>query len=136
MAIGLTNKFTWLQVYISPVYLIVYLISKVCIVMMYMQHRHMVCDEFHRHHYLDLDQNSSNNTYLSPLRHEFCNVDHRMVMLNIYFCYNDFHVFVCNVIIILNMIRSVCPFSFTEYFSVFALINDIIFSKFSFVRYC
>ena len=38
-----------------------------------------------------------------------------------------FHIFVCNMIIILNMIFSVCPFSFTRSFTEFLLINDSMF---------
>ena len=38
-----------------------------------------------------------------------------------------FHLFVWNISIILNMILSVCQFSFTGYFFVFSLINDSVF---------
>ena len=35
-----------------------------------MQHKHMVYGELHRHHYLVLDQNASDDSYSAPLRHE------------------------------------------------------------------
>ena len=53
-------------------------------------HMHMVYGGFHRHHYLVLDQNASDNIFSTPLCHEVWNVDHKMVMQVIYFCYNTF----------------------------------------------
>ena len=48
----------------------------------------MVYDELHIHHYLVLDQNENDNSYSTPLRHDFWNKDHRIVMLGIHLCYN------------------------------------------------
>ena len=90
MALKLANTCTWLQVYSALVYLMVYQISRVCLAFMYMQHRQMVYSKLHRHHYLVLYQNASDNAYSSLLRHEVCMVDHKMVMLGIDFCYNKF----------------------------------------------
>ena len=56
----------------------VYHISKVYLSLVYMQHRHMVYCEFHRNHYLVLDQNTSDNAYSALLRHEVWNVDQKM----------------------------------------------------------
>ena len=39
----------------------------------------------------------------------------------------NFHLFVCNISIILNIILSFCPFYFNGYFSVFYMINDSMF---------
>ena len=39
-----------------------------------------------------------------------------------------FHLFLCNISIILNMILSVCPFSFTVSFSLFLLMKDSMFT--------
>ena len=50
----------------------------------------MVYGELHRHHYLLLDQYTSDNYYSAPLLHEVWNVDHKMVILEIDFCYNKF----------------------------------------------
>ena len=41
----------------------------------------------------------------------------------------NFHIFVWNIRIILNMILSICPFSFTGCFPVFPLINKSIFTN-------
>ena len=79
---------TWLQVYSALVYLMVYKIYKVCLALMYMQHKHMVYGKFHIHHYLVLDKNANDNSYSTPLRHEVFNVDHKMVILGIDLCYN------------------------------------------------
>ena len=79
---------SWLQVYSALVYLMVYQISKVCLALMYIQQKHMVYGEFHRHYYLVLDQISSDNAYSTPLRHMVWNVDHKMVIQGITLCYN------------------------------------------------
>ena len=57
---------------------------------MYMQHKHMIYGEFHRQHYLVLDQNENDNTYSTPLRHEVWNVDQKMIIMGIDLCYNTF----------------------------------------------
>ena len=62
----------------------------VCISLMYMQHRHMVYKKLHIHHYLVLDQNANDNAYTTPLHNEVWNVNHKMVMIRIDFCYNTF----------------------------------------------
>ena len=84
MALIITNRCTWW--YVDSVYQI----SKVCLELMYMQHKHMVYGEFHIHHCLFLDQNANDNSYSNPLRHEVWNVYHKMVILIIDFCYNIF----------------------------------------------
>ena len=89
MTPGLANRCTWLQVYSVLAHMMVYHISKVCLALMYMQHRHMVYRELHRHHYL-FYQSASGNAYSAPLRHEVWNVDQKMVMLGISSCYNKF----------------------------------------------
>ena len=66
----------------------VYQISKVCLALTYMQRKHMVYGEFHTHHCLVLDQKENINAYSTPLRHEVCNVDHKMVMQGIDLFYN------------------------------------------------
>ena len=48
----------------------IYQISKVCIALMYMQHKRMEYSKFYIHHYLVLDQNVDDNAYSTPLRHE------------------------------------------------------------------
>ena len=90
MALGMANERTWLQFYSARFYLMVYQISKVCTEFLYIQHRHMVYGNFHRRHYLVLDQNASDNAYLSPLHHEVWNMDLKMVMLEIDKCCNTF----------------------------------------------
>ena len=128
MTLILANRCTWLQVYIVLVYFMVYQTSKFCIALMYIQHRYMVYGEFHRHHYLVLYQISSDNASSNPLLHEVCNAYHKMRMLGIGSCYNTFHIFLCNISIILNMIMSIFPFSFHGYFFAFSLINDTVFA--------
>ena len=55
-----------------------------------MQHKHMLYGKFHIYHYLVLDQNENDNAYSTPLRHEVCNVDQKMVIMGIDLCYNTF----------------------------------------------
>ena len=86
---------------------------------MYMQHRHMVCGELQICHDLDLDQNVNDNYYTTPFLHEALDVNHKMVMSGLVGIKMNFHIFVCNISIILNMILSVYPFSFTGPFPVF-----------------
>ena len=57
---------------------------------MYMKHRRMLYGEFHRPHYLVLDQSASDNSLLILLRHEVWNVDNKMIILIIGLCYNAF----------------------------------------------
>ena len=106
----------------------IYQISKVCLALMYMQHKHMVYGKLHIYPYLVLDQNSNDNAYSTPLCHEVYKVDHKMIILGIDSCYNKFHILMFNIRIILNMILSVCPYYFHELFLVFCLINDTIFA--------
>ena len=82
----MANKCTWWQVYSALVHIMVYQISRVCIKLMYMQHNHMLYGKLHRHYYLVFDQYANYNAYSTPLHHEVCNVDHKMVILGIYFC--------------------------------------------------
>ena len=84
----MANKFTWWQFYSAIVHLMVYQISKVCLELMYMQHKHMVYGEFHIYPYLVLDKNANDNAYSTPLRHEVWNVDHKKVIMETYLCYN------------------------------------------------
>ena len=109
--------------YRDLVYLLKYQISKVFIALMYKKHTHMVYGELHILPYLVLDQNANDNAYSSPLRHEVWNVDHKIVMLGIYFLLNYIFTYLSSTeCIILNMILSFCPFSFHESFSWFSLI--------------
>ena len=126
MVLVLANKCTWLKVYSAQFYFMVYHISKVCLALMYMQHSHMVYGWLNKHHYLFLDKNSSDNDYPSPLRHEVWNVDHKMVILVMDFCYNKFS-YLC--VKRNNYLEhySVCLSIFFHcIFFVFALINDTI----------
>ena len=50
----------------------------------------MVYSEFHIHHLLVLDQNENDNAYSTSFCHKVWNVDHKMVILGIDFCYNTF----------------------------------------------
>ena len=88
MDLILSNRWNWWQVYSALMYLVVYQISNVCLELMYMQHTHMVYGELYRHHYLVSDKNASDNTYSAPLCHEVFNVECKMVMMGIDFCYN------------------------------------------------
>ena len=67
--------------------MMVYHISRFCLVLMCMQHNHMVNGKLHIHHYLVLDQNANDNSFSTPLRHEVWNVDHKMVIMGIDLCY-------------------------------------------------
>ena len=69
--------------------------------------------------FLVLDQNAKDNAYSSPLSHEVWNVDQKMIIMGIDFCYNTFSNILFNIRIILNMMLSVCPFYFHESFSYF-----------------
>ena len=106
----------------------VYQISKVCIALMYMQHKHMLYGKLHIHHYLVLDRSKNENVYSTPLRNEVWNVDYKMEMTGIDLCYKNDYILVCYISIILNMILSVCTFSFHESFIVFILIKHTIFA--------
>ena len=106
----------------------VYHIYKVFLALMYMQHKHMVYGKLHIYLYLVLDKNANDNVYSTPLRHEVWNVEHKIIILGIGFVTIHFHILVCNISIILNMIMFVCSFSFHELFFVFSLINDPIFA--------
>ena len=96
--------------------------------LVYMKHRHMVCGKSHLLHELVLDKKSNYNYYSTLLLHEALDVDHKMVMRIIALYYNKFSHLLWNISIILNMIFSVCEFSFAGSFSVFALINDYMFT--------
>ena len=61
MGSEMANKYSWWQVGSVHVLLIEYRKSKVCQALMYMQHRNMVCGEFHIFRYLYLDQNVNDN---------------------------------------------------------------------------
>ena len=66
----------------------VYQISKVCLALMYIQHKHTVYGELQIYHDLVLDQNANYNAYSPPLRHEVWNLYHKMIILGIDLCYN------------------------------------------------
>ena len=102
--------------------------SKVCQALMYKQHRHMVCSEFHICHDLNLDQTINDDANPTPLLHEALYVNYKTVMLGIGWYHKKNSHLMCNIRIILNMILSVCPFSFTGSFPVFYLINDSMFT--------
>ena len=76
----------------------------------------MVYNEIHIYPYLFFDQNANDNAYSTPLLHEVCNVDHKMIVLGIGFYIIHSHMLVCNIGIILNRVLSVCPFSFLVFF--------------------
>ena len=86
----LAQNCNWLQFYSALVYLVFYQIFKVCIALMYMQHKQMLYGELHIRHYLVLDKNANVNAYSTPLRHEVWNVDHKKLMLGIDLCHNIF----------------------------------------------
>ena len=90
----LTNKYNWWQVGSVPVFFTEYPKSKVCQALMYMQHRHMVCSEFHICHDLVLYQNVNNNAYQTSLLHEALDVNHKMVILGIG-CYQNTFSHIC-----------------------------------------
>ena len=71
-----------------PVLFTEYHKSKVCQVLMKMQHRHMVCRKLHICHDLDLDQNVNDNSYPSPLLRDAFDTNHKMVMLGIGWYHN------------------------------------------------
>ena len=78
-----------------PIFLKVYHKSKVCLVFMYMQNRHMECRESHICHELVLDQKINDNFCSSPLIHDALDVDYKMVILGIGLYHNTFsHIFV------------------------------------------
>ena len=96
--------------------------------LMYMQHRLIVCGELCICHDLYLNQNVYDNAYPTSLLHEALYVNHKMVMLGIGWYHNNFSHLCGNINIILNMILSVCPFSYTGYFTVFPMINEYMFT--------
>ena len=110
MSQELASKYNMWQVGSGLVYLKVYQKSKVGQELMYKQHRQMVCGELHICHDLVLDQNVNYNTYSTPFHHEAMDVYHKIVMMVIGLYHNTFHIFVCNISIILNTILSVCLF--------------------------
>ena len=91
----LANKFNLLQVSSVPVLLTEHHKSMVGQALMYMQHRNMVCNEFHICHDLYLDQNVNDNAYPTLLLHEALDMNHKMVMLGIGLYHNKFsHLYV------------------------------------------
>ena len=86
----LDNTYSWWKVGSVPVLLTEYRKSKVCQSLMYMQHRHMVCGEFHICHDLDLDQTVNFSAYPTPLLHEALDLNHKMVMLGTGWYHNTF----------------------------------------------
>ena len=91
----LANKYSWWQVGSVPVSFTVYHKSKICRAFVYIQHRHMVCGQFHICHDLALYQNVNDNYYSTPLLHEVLDVEHKMAMMGIVWYQNIFsHLFV------------------------------------------
>ena len=86
----LTNKYIWWQVVSVLVSLAEYHKSKVCPALMYIQHRHMVCGEWHTCHDLVLDQNVNDNSYSTPLIHKVLDTNHKMIILGIGWYHNKF----------------------------------------------
>ena len=113
----------------------VYQISKVCLALMYMQHKHILYGGLHIYHYLVLDQNVNDNYYSTSLPHDVWNVDHKMIMLLIYLCFNTFSR--------IGVQHQHYHEHDTVYLSilfpwivfVFSLIDDTLL-RFSFVRWC
>ena len=57
---------------------------------MYIQHKHMLCGEFHI-----CDENVNDNVYSTTFLHEALDVNHKMVMLGIGWYHDKFsHIFV------------------------------------------
>ena len=86
----LANKYNWWQVVSVTVLLNEDQKSMVNQALMYMQHRHIVCGEFHICHDLDLYPNLYYNDYATLLLHEAMDVNHIMVMLGISWYHNTF----------------------------------------------
>ena len=86
----LVNKCTWWKVYSALVFLVVYLISKVCLALMWIQHKLMVHCGLNILPFLLLYQNADDIAYSIPLHHEVWNVDQKMIILGIDLCYNTF----------------------------------------------
>ena len=86
----MANKCTWWKFYSALVHLMVYHISKVCLALIYMQHKHMVYGKLHIYPYLVLDQNANDNAYSTLLHREFWNVYQKNVILVVNLCYNKF----------------------------------------------
>ena len=136
MTLGLANRWTWLQVYSVIVNLIVYQIPNVCLALIYIQHRHMLYGELHRHHYLVLDQSASDNVYSASLRHEVWNVDHKIRILGICLCYNKFsylcvqhqhyleHITVCLYIFLPWIFFNICSDQWHHFCD--ALLSDVV----------
>ena len=68
----------------------VYQKSKVGQALMYMQHGHMACGEFHICHDLVLDQNVDANYYSTLLLDEALDLDHKMLILGIVLYHDAF----------------------------------------------
>ena len=113
------SKYNWWHVGSVLVSLMVYQKSRVCQALLYMQHRHMVCSEFHIWHDLVLDQNANHNAYSTTLIHEDLDVDHKMVIIGTSLFHNTFQILVCNISIIPNMIFYFYPLYFTGYFYIY-----------------
>ena len=111
-----------------PVLLTEYHKYKVCLELFYMQHMHMVCGELHICHELVLHQTVNDNAYSTPLLHEALDVNNKIVIMGIGWYHNTFHIFICNISIILNMILSIYQFYFTGSFPVLDLINGFMFT--------
>ena len=70
--------------------MMVYQISKVCLALMYKQHTHMVYGKLYILPYIVLYQNANDNAYSTLVRHEVWNVDQKIIIMGIGFCYNTF----------------------------------------------
>ena len=81
---------TWWQVYSALVNMVVYQISKVCLVLMYMQHNNMAYGELDIYPYLVLDKNANDNSYPTSLRHKVWNMDQKVIRIGIDLCYNNY----------------------------------------------
>ena len=123
----LANRYSWLHFYSALFYMMVYHIYRVCLALMYMQHKHMIYGEFHIYHYLFLEQNTKDNAFSTPLWYEVWNVEQKIVMLGINFCYNKFsHLVVQHQYYTEHDTVGLYIF-FNELFIVFALIKHTIF---------
>ena len=124
----LANKYNWWQVGSVPVLFTEHRKSIFGQALIYMQHRHMVCGEFHICNCLDLYQNIYDNAYPTPLLHEALDVNHKMVMLGIGWYHNTFsHIFVQHQHYPEH--DTLCLYIFSSWiFSFFSLINDSMFT--------
>ena len=85
----------------------VYQKSRVGQAFIYRKNRHMVCSELNICHDIFLDKKWNDNDYSTPLRHAALDVDQMFLCWELVCITINFHFFVYNIRIIMNMILSV-----------------------------